>query len=228
MNEISTTRRINKYDYQLSEEEIEQRVHRLKVGGLWKQIGQLQFEFMLRNGLEAHNNLLDIGCGCLRGGVKFIPFLNASNYYGMDINASLLAAAEIEINRANLVDRNPNLMLNSEFEFHKFEVKFDYMISVSVFTHLPVNNIIRCLQRVSENLKPNGKYFSTFFISEKSIELKPICHQPGNIVTHYDQDPFHYSVDEIKRMGSNCGLKTTLIGDWGHPRGQQMVKFEKY
>lgn len=216
---------VNNYDHQLSEDEINRKAHRGKVGGFWEKIGQLQFDFMVEQGLMPESNLLDIGCGCLRGGVKFIPYLDESNYYGIDINESLLSAAAIEIEQANLQLKKPNLLLNSRFEFNKFNVKFDFMISVSLFTHLSANIILRCLARASENLSKGGKYYSTFFISEKSLELNPLSHLPGNIITHYDQDPFHYSFAEISELASRCGLSATLLGEWNHPRAQQMVMF---
>lgn len=225
MNTKTTVTGVNNYDQQLSEAEINRKAHRGKVGGFWEVLGQLQFDFMLEHGLKPKHRLLDIGCGCLRGGVKFIPYLDAANYYGIDINESLLTAAAQEIEQANLQAKKPNLLLNSGFEFNQFGVKFDFMISVSVFTHLSTNIILRCLARVAENLTSSGKYFSTFFISEKSLELKPIKHQPGSITTHYDQDPFHYSFEEISDMASKCGLLATLIGEWDHPRAQQMVLF---
>ncbi len=227
MNNKSIITGVNNYDVQLTKEEIERKAHRGKVGGFWEVLGQLQFDFMKAQGLKPGHKLLDIGCGCLRGGVKFIPYLNKGNYYGIDINESLLSAAEWEIKTANLESKTPNLLLNSGFDLGKFGVKFDYMISISVFTHLPSNIILRCLKRVAENLTQEGKYFSTFFISQKSLELNPLRHQPGDITTHFDQDPFHYSFEEVNDMASKCGLSAVLIGAWEHPRAQQMVMFEK-
>lgn len=227
MEKKSSISGVNNYDCQLSEEDIKRKAHRGKVGGFWDVIGQLQLNFMKEHGLNPDDNLLDIGCGCLRGGVNFIPYLDVSNYYGIDINSSLLAAAEVEIKNAKLETKKPNIILNSDFEFNRFKVKFDYMISVSLFTHLPVNIILRCLVNVFKSLKPEGKCFATFFISKKSLELNPIRHKPGNIVTYFDQDPFHYSFKEIKEMASKCGLNATLIGGWNHPRAQQMVMFVK-
>ena len=47
--------------------------HRAYVGGLWEALGSLQFKFMIDRGLEPQHVLLDVGCGTLRGGVRFIP-----------------------------------------------------------------------------------------------------------------------------------------------------------
>jgi len=50
------------------------------VGGMWEQIGQLQFDFLVNHGLEPNHKLLDIGCGTLRGGRHFITYLVPGNY----------------------------------------------------------------------------------------------------------------------------------------------------
>src|SRR5947209_178803 len=49
--------------------------HRTFVGGEWDTIGKLQFDFIVRQGLEPRHVLLDIGCGALRGGRFFIEYL---------------------------------------------------------------------------------------------------------------------------------------------------------
>jgi hypothetical protein len=36
-------------------------MHREAVGGLWDELGVLQFDFLLSKGLEAHHKVLDLG-----------------------------------------------------------------------------------------------------------------------------------------------------------------------
>ena len=216
---------INSYGRQLSESDIRLNKHRDFIGGKWDEIGQLQFNFMRERGLEPHHKLLDIGCGCLRGGIHFINYLQADNYYGLDINASLINAAWYEIKLAQLEDKNPHLLVNEKFAIDQFKQRFEFMLSVSLFTHLPMNIVIRCLSEVQKNLAPRGKYYSTFFIAPSSAHLTPIFHQPGQITTNYDRDPYHYSFEEISFMAQLAGLKVNLIGDWNHPRNQQMIEF---
>lgn len=48
--------------------------HRGAVGGMWDQIGKLQFEFMVKHGLKPEHKFLDIGCGSLRGGATSSDF----------------------------------------------------------------------------------------------------------------------------------------------------------
>jgi SAM-dependent methyltransferase len=118
----------NVYARELSSGEIAQEAHREFVGGLWDEIGALQLNFMIRQGLRPDMRLLDLGCGCLRGGVRFLQYLERGNYYGIDSNASLLRAAwEIELPRAGLEGciARKNLLLNCDFEAWRFGVSFD-------------------------------------------------------------------------------------------------------
>jgi len=63
--------------------------HREYVGGMWEEIGTLQFNFLLSRGLKPESYLLDIGCGSLRLGVKAIPYLERSHYLGIEKHARL-------------------------------------------------------------------------------------------------------------------------------------------
>ncbi|MEH1918614.1 class I SAM-dependent methyltransferase [Nostoc sp.] len=214
---------INSYWQQWTNEEIATGKHRDMVGGLWDEMGCLQFEFLKQQGLLPEHSLLDVGCGSLRGGVHFVRYLDAGQYCGLDINASLIEAGKAELAAQGLLDKRPQLLVNEGFEFSRFEVQFDFALAVSVFTHLFMNHISRCLLEVKKVLKPNGKFYASFFQASHTVCLSPLVHQPGNITTFYDSDPFHYSPDELKMLAENAGLCVELIGDWEHPRSQKMV-----
>ena len=64
--------------------------HRKLVGGMWDEIGQLQFDFLLNHGLCQNHALIDVGCGALRGGTKCIDYLDPFKYFGTDINMNLI------------------------------------------------------------------------------------------------------------------------------------------
>ena len=48
----------NYYDLSLSEIEIEKKVHRDIVGGMWDEIGKLQFDFLIEHGLKASSQII--------------------------------------------------------------------------------------------------------------------------------------------------------------------------
>lgn len=53
---------INNYGVELTDSEIQKGMHREPVGGMWEEIGRLQFDFLIQNGLKPDHKLLDVGC----------------------------------------------------------------------------------------------------------------------------------------------------------------------
>jgi hypothetical protein len=53
-------------------------------------MGGLQFTLLFQAGLRETHRLLDVGCGSLRGGRLFIPYLRAGHYYGVEPNEWLV------------------------------------------------------------------------------------------------------------------------------------------
>jgi SAM-dependent methyltransferase len=213
------------YDRQLTNDEIRAKVHRDFVGGLWEELGELQLRFLKEQGLRPNHRLVDIGCGALRGGVRFIGFLEMGNYFGIDANASLIAAGQSELTDHRLEDKRPQLLVNERFELSRFGVRFDYAVAQSLFTHLPMNAIVRCLVETRRTLAPGGVLFASYFEAPEPAHLGEIAHPPAGIVTRYDADPFHHSFDELQSLARFAGLTARRIGEWNHPRGQKMVAF---
>ena len=63
-------------------EGIKEMGHRQYVGGCWDEIGRLQFDYLVSQGLRPNHYLLDIACGSLRAGIHFIPYLEPGHYLG--------------------------------------------------------------------------------------------------------------------------------------------------
>src|SRR5262249_32671977 len=81
---------------------------RAYVGGLWEEIGKLQFEFLLRQGLAPSDCYLDIACGSPRGGVHFVNYLDAGNYLGIEKQRRLVELGiENELGRAVFLKQKP-------------------------------------------------------------------------------------------------------------------------
>lgn len=47
----------------------------------------------------------------------------------------------------------------------------------------------------------------------------------SNLDESDDTKPFQYEPDEIIEIGKETGWRGRDVGDWGHPRGQQMLEF---
>ena len=199
------------------------------IGGLWDDIGLLQFNFLTENGLQPQHKLLDIGCGSLRGGVLFVNYMNGGNYYGIDKQQFLLdAAVEVELPRYGLGEKVVHLLNRDDFDFAVFGEEFDFALAQSVFSHLTWNSIQRCLVNVERVLRKDGRFYATFFEDKNgSHRATPIHHTPGSIVTYPDKDPFHYEFDVFVELAKRTSMEVKYIGQWGHPRNQNMMLFTK-
>ena len=201
--------------------------HRRVIGGRWDEIGQLQLDFLRERGLRPEHYFLDVGCGSLRGGVRFIPYLEKGRYYGVDRNEQLLAGGRKEIEAANLWDRLPNLSQMDDFGFDRLDQVFDFALANSVFTHMPLNSIVRCLVNVDRVLRPGGGFYATFFENPEGRTFLEPLEQGDGFSSFYDQDPFHYTRDALEWACEETGLTASYVGDWGHPRHQVMMEFRK-
>lgn len=215
----------NEYVQELNDAQITRRDYRTLVGGLWAEVGRLQFEFLAGLGLQPSDRLLDVGCGALRGGVHFMRYLEPGNYYGIDRNASLIrAGVEIEMPEAQVSDRRPQLLVDDGFGFDRFPVKFRWAIAQSVFTHLPSTDIQLCLVRISEALEVGGRFFATYFPAPERHALGPVRHR-GGATTFLAADPYHQHFTLYQYLVQGLPLSVRNVGDWNHPRGQHMLEF---
>ncbi len=218
------------YDFKEISERVSRGEHRETIGSMWDEIGSLQFEFLKSYGLKPWHRLVDVGCGCLRGGVHFVQYLEPNNYFGTDINQSLLDAGyDIELERYELQSRLPRSQLrcDTDFDFSTYTVSFDFALAQSLFTHLPANHIRLCLARLQRAMAANGSFFATFFIVPDDLPYgAPFTHVPGDVVTNDHRDPYHYRFSDLWRLCEQLPWHPNLIGDFGHPRSQKMVLFE--
>lgn len=188
--------------------------HRAYVGGMWEEIGRLQFNYLLAQGLRPANVLLDVGCGSLRGGIHFIPYLDPGNYLGLEMEASLVQAAlEQELPATVVQEKVPEFVISSQFEFERFSRRPDYAIAQSLFTHLVPDDIRLCLTRMRQAVGQGGcRFFVTFFEGDSS----------GNPPSSHTHLAFNYSQSEMQALTADTGWTFEYIGVWGHPRGQMM------
>jgi len=148
-------------------------------GALRERIGRLQFEFLVGRGLRPEHYLLDVGCGNLRGGVHFIRYLDPGHYYGIDKNPERLDQGRREVKRLGLADKHPRLVQIEDFNFQALNHTFDYALAQSLFTHLPLNSILRCLVMIEPVLRPGGEFYATFFETPTANPTWPRSHIPA-------------------------------------------------
>lgn len=212
-------------DYAGKVVDAERGFHRKFVGGKWEEMGRLQLDFLVEHGLRPTTKFLDVGCGSLRAGRLLVDYLDPGNYYGIDINPSVIEAGyDQELDDAGR-DRLPISHLRATDRFDAdFGVTFDMAIAQSLFTHLTLNNIRLCLHRVAKVVRPEGRFYVTFF------ERPP--HQPVDFVGEKrrqwaERNPYSYYREDLRWAVRRLPWRFRYIGDWDHPRGQRMVEYTR-
>lgn len=190
--------------------------HRRYVGGRWDEIGRLQFDFMRSQGLKPENVFLDIGCGSFRGGIHFIPYLNAGNYIAIDKEEEIVnRGIERELGRELYERQRPEIVITDRFEFARLTKKPEYSLSLSLFTHLSGVDIDLCLRNLRAFVNPGHRYYATFFEGDQDSD-KQVSHS---------LDHFEYTRERMEKFGRLNGWTPTYIGKWGHPRDLMMMLY---
>jgi SAM-dependent methyltransferase len=216
------------YAKPFTEEQLVAGKHRGRAGGLWQRMGALQLDYLVSQGMQPNARLLDVGCGPLRAGVRFVEYLEPGNYYGVDVNESLLQVGydvELPQKMRHKLPRD-HLRVTDRFDCD-FGVRFDFAIAQSLFTHIPLNDIRLCLYRVAAQMNPGGRFFATFFEAAPGFPVDGILDEgvEKKRGKYGERNPFWYWPGDLEWAASFGPWRFRYIGDWNHPRNQKMVEF---
>ena len=130
----------------------------------FERVGRLQLITLLRAGLYPQSKVLDIGCGCLRGGYWLIHFLAPGHYCGIEPNRAMLEAGlrhllEPEVLRT----KQPRFDYNASFDASAFGEKFDFFLARSIWTHASKGQIAQMLDSFVRS-SAGGAIFLTSYL----------------------------------------------------------------
>jgi ubiquinone/menaquinone biosynthesis C-methylase UbiE len=187
------------------------------IGGHWEEIGNLQFDFLVRRGMKPNHRMLDVGCGTLRGGRLAIRYLEPRHYTGIDISSNALKAALKLVKEEGLTDRQPRLVHNRHrhLKFDQFRGEtFDYILAQSVFTHLMPGHIDECFDCVRSVMSPTSAFYFTVWFEDVTERPSPF--------------EYRYPRSLIEELSSKHNLVLEDFGhDYPHPRNQRMMRVMK-
>lgn len=193
--------------------------HRRSVGGDWEAHGRFQFEYLKARGLAPSDVFLDIGCGSLRGGVHFIPYLDRGNYLGVEMSPDLLRAGiDHELPAETREAKAPELVVSDSFEFERLSRQPTYAFAGSVFSHLTEDDIRLCLSNLRRQAADGCKFYATYFETARPRRNYRESHP------HYS---YYYTQGEMRHMASDNGWECAFLGPWQHPgrATQEVVEF---
>ncbi|MGJ8668072.1 MAG: methyltransferase [Oceanococcus sp.] len=183
--------------------------HRSFVGpdDYYDKVAALQFNVLTMLGMRESSSLLDIGCGALRGGRLFLPYLAKGHYYGLEPNPWLIeSAVEQEVGRDQIVLKAPCFKHNDDFNLSVFDRRFDYMMAHSIFSHTGLTQFDACLASVSQALEQDGVLVATFVEAHKD-RYKDEWEYPGFN---------HFCWPTMQTLFAKHGLHGAKL-DWPHP-----------
>lgn len=171
-------------------------------------MGATQFRLLTSLGLREDHKILDFGCGSLRVGRLLIPYLHPQNYYGVEPNNYLIEDG-IEANLgADLISvKRPSFSNSSDFSIPFEDVKFDFIVAQSIFSHTGLDLLKKALNGFANSLSEDGIVVATF-IEGRSDFLGSEWIYPGCV---------SFRKSTILSLASNEGLKGRRL-NWFHPR----------
>ncbi|HEX2315865.1 MAG TPA: class I SAM-dependent methyltransferase [Thermomonospora sp.] len=180
----------------------------------WLALGKLQFDYLVDHGLRPGDRMLEIGCGNLRAGWRFIEYLEPGHYHGVDISPDILFAAQDTLVRYGLQDRLPHLtpVRDLRLEFLP-DAHFTVVHAHSVFSHSPIEVIDECLAHVGRVLAPGGFFDFTYNRTEGAEH-------------HVLREDFYYRTATLVARAEAHGLAARPMDDWaatGHKQSRLRV-----
>lgn len=170
----------------------------------WRAMGKLQFQYLKANGLEPHHRMLEIGCGNLRAGWRFIRYLDAGNYVGLDISPEILLAAQETIVERQLQEKRPVVMLVRGNGLAALPSGwFDVAHAHSVFSHTPLDVIEGYLADLSRVLKPDGFFDFTY-------------NRTDGDSWDFLQEDYYYSLETLTEVAARYGWEARPMPGWEH------------
>jgi SAM-dependent methyltransferase len=168
--------------------------------------GSSQFSLLCALGLRRHHRLLDIGCGSLRAGRLFIPYLAAGGYTGLEPNRWLVEGAIDELGPELLKLQQAEFAYNDNFEVSGLG-SFDFVLAQSIASHTGPEMTLRLLASVQEALSPTGVAAVTFVHGGRDTALEG----------WFYPDVTPYQRTTISRWIQEAGLAGVPLR-WFHPR----------
>lgn len=168
----------------------------------WLKLGEAQFEYLASSGLRPDLRMLEIGCGNLRGGWRFIDHLDTGNYTGIDISPDVLFAAQQTLVEFSLQDKLPRLTPVRDLTLSWLPAEsFDVVHAHSVFSHCPLDVIEECFAHVGRVMAPDA-FFDFTFNATDGHEHQVL------------REDYYYRPDHLADLAATHGFTAELREDW--------------
>ncbi len=127
------------------------------------EVGQMQRQTLIEQGLRPHHRLLDIGCGCLRAGVWVMQYLQPGHYAGIEPNRLMLKFGLDHVaGPEHIAQCQPRFDHNSDFNLAAFGLTFDFFVARSIWTHTDKQQIEAMLDGFGRCANPGAVFLASY------------------------------------------------------------------
>jgi SAM-dependent methyltransferase len=144
----------------------ERRHGRAGAPHLWRMQRAFQIDFLQRVGLAKQHQLLDLGCGTLRGGLPLIAYLSAGNYTGIDVRAEVIEEALRELEEAGLEERYPRISHVASLSGLDLHASYDFIWAFGVLMHLEDPDLETTLAFAARHLRADGRFYANVHLGD--------------------------------------------------------------
>lgn len=222
------------------------RLSRFVGSGDFREIGEVYLRcFIELGGLRPTDRVLDVGCGIGRMAVPLTGHLTTGSYDGFDI-----VPVAIKWCARHITPRYPSFRFHladlcntayhpegryraADYRFPFADASFDFVLLVSVLTHLLPREATNYLHEVTRVLRPGGRCFMTWFLlDEESLQqiragtslvaffpsgeegcMVADPRNPGDVTAH--------SEAAVRALSQDCGLLLQEPVHYGSWRGRE-------
>jgi cyclopropane fatty-acyl-phospholipid synthase-like methyltransferase len=171
-------------------------------------IAALSFNLLTTLGLRQKDRLLDVGCGSLRLGRLFIPYLHPDGYTGVEPQRWLVdAGIEKEVGADQIALKRPRFVYADNAGSLQNSQRFEFAVAQSIFSHAARSQVGAWLRGIAAVLAPSGILAATF-VEGASDYTGAAWVYPGCI---------QYRAETMRELSTDAGLRMELL-DWPHPR----------
>ncbi|WP_299113619.1 class I SAM-dependent methyltransferase [uncultured Winogradskyella sp.] len=183
--------------------------------------GVLHLEHLKRHiDLQPNDSVLDIGSGVGRSAIALSTYLNSKGSYdGFDVVKQGVDWCNKGLGKDFLNFNfkyvpifndlyNTSELKATEFEFPYKEASFSKVFSVSLFTHMQIDEIQHYFHEIYRVLKSDGQCFSTFFFYDETDEVQISTQKDFNFP--YKKEDYRL-MNETVKSGNIAIHKTKII-----------------
>lgn len=175
--------------------------------------GKTQFEHLRHWGLTANHYLLDIGCGCLRGGQFAIRILEPGRYYGIDPNQWLIDdGVKHELGAELFRLKRPVFSNNAEFNLSVFGRNFDFLMAQSIFSHTAQAQMRKIITEAAKVMHEKSIFLATYWHGETDYSGDEWSYPEG----------IQFTFERLQAFAAEAHLACAPV-NWFHPLQQWVV-----